>query len=126
MKEIKIILSRHKPTIDFLQKKYPSAKVIEHLRMLCPVASETAGNREYEIVGEPSHFVFEEHPQRIEGVHFIGNAPLPMIATILKNGGKFTLVSIDANRGERGGDIQNVANRIKLQRVKSLELEAEK
>lgn len=91
-----IILSRHKPTQEILLRKFPDAQIIEHLE--------------------------EKEVEHYKECLFVGNAPLELIAKLLKSGNRFILVSIIADRGERGGDINVTPDRIRLLEVLSCEL----
>jgi len=92
-----VIVSRHEATVNYLKKRFPNADVISHM-------------------SDPSEY---------RNCLIIGNLPINVIDTLLKNGNRFVMVSLDIPKELRGKELneEELKKYMKLYEIKELKLE---
>ena len=92
-----VIVSRHEATVNYLKKRFPNADVISHM-------------------SDPSEY---------RNCLIIGNLPINVIDTLLKNGNRFVMVSLDIPKELRGKELgeEELKRYAKFYEVRKLELE---
>ena len=92
-----VIVSRHESTIDYLKKRYPNAEVVNHI----------------------------DDPKKFKDSLIIGNLPINVIDTLLKNGNRFVLLALNIPQELRGKELgeEELKRYAKLYEIKELKLE---
>jgi len=92
-----VIVSRHEGTIDYLKKRYPNAEVVNHI----------------------------DDPKKFKDSLIIGNLPINIIDTLLKNGNRFVLLTLNVPQELRGKELgeEELKRYAKFYEVRKLELE---